>query len=254
VSGTFYGPCYRKTNGKTAVSASGKSLDVMANAWLLGLIVAGYFIGSIPFGLVVGLAKGIDPRTSGSGNIGATNVGRLLGGRYFALVFTLDLLKGMIPVLAAGAILHWEAAIARDYLLWLLVGAAAIVGHMFSIFLKFKGGKGVATSAGVLLGVFPYYTIPGIIAVVVFVAVFYTTRYVSLGSILGSIAFPLAYVAVGLVRNWPITRQQLPLLIFSVVIPAMIVYKHRANIARLRAGTENRIAKRAAGGESVDVR
>src|SRR5689334_23499544 len=104
---------------------------------LLILIPIGYVLGSVPFGLIVGLAKGIDPRKAGSGNIGATNLGRLLGGRYFALVFTLDLLKSMIPVLVAGAILHFAPRTALDYLLWLLVGAAAIFGHMFSVFLSF---------------------------------------------------------------------------------------------------------------------
>src|SRR3954462_3646734 len=106
---------------------------------LLLLAAISYFLGSIPFGLLVGLAKGVDPRKAGSGNIGATNVGRLLGGRYFALVFTLDLLKGLIPTAAA-------VAASSDVFVWLLVGFATIVGHMFSLFLKFKGGKGVATS------------------------------------------------------------------------------------------------------------
>src|SRR6266545_8132773 len=137
----------------------------MANPWLLGLIPLAYLIGSIPFGLVVGLAKGIDPRTAGSGNIGATNLGRLLGGRYFALVFTLDLLKGLLPTVIAGALLKFAPHNLQEYLLWLAVAAAAIVGHMFSLFLRFKGGKGVATSAGVVLGIFPYYTWAGFLAI-----------------------------------------------------------------------------------------
>src|SRR3954465_4532774 len=103
---------------------------------LLILLPIAYLMGSVPFGLIVGLAKGVDPRKAGSGNIGATNVGRLLGGRYFALVFTLDLLKGLIPTAAA-------VAASNDVFVWLLVGFATIVGHMFSLFLKFKGGKGV---------------------------------------------------------------------------------------------------------------
>src|SRR5688572_14470331 len=126
---------------------------------LLTLVPISYVLGSLPFGLWVGLSKGIDPRTAGSGNIGATNLGRLLGGRFFAIVFTLDLLKGLLPTLAASWVVH-HAPGPRDtttYLLWLLVGFAAIVGHMFSLFLRFKGGKGVATSAGVMIGVFPDY-------------------------------------------------------------------------------------------------
>jgi len=217
----------------------------MRSAWLPLLIPLAYLIGSVPFGLLIGKSRGIDPRTAGSGNIGATNLGRLLGGKFFALVFTLDLLKSMVPVLAAGAVLHFAPRDAREYLLWLAVGAAAILGHMFSIFLGFKGGKGVATSAGVLLGVFPYYTLPGLICIAVWGLVFQITRYVSLASMIGAAFFPIAYVIVGLARGWPVTGKQWPLLAFAILIPALIVYKHRGNIARLRAGTENRFAKRA---------
>src|SRR3954447_9865163 len=113
---------------------------------LLILIPVAYLLGSVPFGLIVGLAKGVDPRAAGSGNIGATNVGRLLGGKYFAIVFTLDLLKGLLPMLAAGACIGASARDTNTYLLWLAVGFATILGHMFSLFLKFTGGKGVATS------------------------------------------------------------------------------------------------------------
>src|SRR5438105_3740910 len=130
---------------------------------LFALAPAAYAVGSIPFGLLVGLAKGVDVRKSGSGNIGATNVARLLGGRFFALVFTLDLLKGMLPVLAARYVLGGEPKNLLYCILWILIGFAAIAGHMFSLFLKFRGGKGVATSAGVLLGIFPYFTYPALI-------------------------------------------------------------------------------------------
>src|SRR5580658_2649420 len=101
-----------------------------AQILLLAFIPAAYLAGSVPFGLVVGLARGIDPRKAGSGNIGATNVGRLLGGRFFALVFTLDLLKGLLPTLAAGAVLHFpRGADPLSYVLWLLVAFATIIGH-----------------------------------------------------------------------------------------------------------------------------
>jgi acyl phosphate:glycerol-3-phosphate acyltransferase len=212
---------------------------------LLVLIPLAYLVGSIPFGLIVGLAKGVDPRTAGSGNIGATNVARLLGKKWFFVVFFLDMLKGMLPVLLASTVAHRIPEMdrtAQTYLLWLLVAFAAVLGHMFSVFLKFKGGKGVATSAGVMLGLFPYYTLPGIVAVVVFLVVFFVWRYVSLGSIAGACAFPVAYFVIAQLRGWPIFASQLPLLIFGVVIALLIVYKHRTNIARLRAGTENRIS------------
>src|SRR3954463_13561751 len=165
---------------------------------LLTFIPLAYLVGSIPFGLIVGLAKGVDPRTAGSGNIGATNVARLLGRKFFFLVFFLDMLKSMVPMMIASAIVHRIPPEQRDaqvYLLWLLVGFAAVLGHMFSVFLKFKGGKGVATSAGVMLGLFPYFTLPGVITVLVFIVVFVTFRYVSLGSIASAIAFPILYFA-----------------------------------------------------------
>src|SRR4051812_31150 len=128
---------------------------------LLILVPIGYVMGSVPFGLIIGLARGVDPRKAGSGNIGATNLGRLLGGKFFALVFTLDFLKALLPTLAASWVVHRLGGEpgAEIYLLWLLVGFATVFGHMFSLFLKFKGGKGVATSAGVMFGIFPDYTV-----------------------------------------------------------------------------------------------
>lgn len=204
------------------------------------MIPVAYLSGSIPFGLIVGLVRGVDPRKAGSGNIGATNVGRLLGGRYFAAVFLLDMAKGLIPTLAAGWWLTGFApADAMTYALWLAVGFAAIAGHMFSPFLGFKGGKGVATSLGVVLGVWPYFTLPGLIAAAVWMAAFVPSRIVSIASILAAIVFPIAYAVMGALRGWPLTRAQWPLLAFSVLVAVMIVWKHRSNIARLRAGTEH---------------
>jgi glycerol-3-phosphate acyltransferase PlsY len=207
---------------------------------LLILAPVAYLMGSLPFGLLVGLSRGVDPRKAGSGNIGATNVGRLLGKRYFALVLALDMLKGLFPMVAADFLLRGQQLDATACLLWLLIGFAAIAGHMFSIFLRFKGGKGVATSTGVMLGVFPYYTLAALVVVPVFLVVFKSTRYVSAASIAAAISFPLAYVGIGLLEEWPVTGAQLPLLIFACVVALLILIKHRANIARLRAGTEHR--------------
>jgi glycerol-3-phosphate acyltransferase PlsY len=212
--------------------------------WLLLLIPLAYLVGSIPFGLIVGLAKGVDPRKAGSGNIGATNVGRLLGGKFFALVFVLDLLKGLLPTLTAAIVLRNQLRTQSDYILWLAIGFAAILGHMFSIFIKFKGGKGVATGCGVALGVFPYFTFAALLASAAFVAVFLPTRIVSLSSIVGAIVMPIAYIVIGLAMGWPITVEQLPLLVFAIFLCALIIYRHRGNIARLRAGTENRFGKK----------
>jgi glycerol-3-phosphate acyltransferase PlsY len=216
-----------------------------AHAILLGLIVPAYVLGSVPFGLMVARTRGVDPRKAGSGNIGATNVGRLLGGKFFAIVFFLDLLKGLMPVISAAAVLAAFNGAPSDYraidfLLWLLVGFSAILGHMFSLFLKFTGGKGVATSSGVILGLFPYYTFAGLIAIALWVIVFKLTRYVSVASMLGAVAFVLAYVGIALARGWPLLGEQWPLLFFACLVTAMIIYKHRGNLARLRAGTENR--------------
>jgi glycerol-3-phosphate acyltransferase PlsY len=221
----------------------------MSPAQQVGLLVpVAYLLGSVPFGLIVGKSRGVDPRTSGSGNIGATNVGRLLGRKFFALVFTLDLLKGLLPMLAAAYVLRAAGGSdggghepdRRTYALWLAVGAAAIAGHMFSVFLGFKGGKGVATSTGVLLGLWPYFTVPGLIGAGVWVVAFKLWRYVSLASIAGSAAFPVAYVSIGLARGWDVFGAQAPLLVFAVAMAGLIVFKHRTNIARLRAGTEFR--------------
>ena len=193
-------------------------------------------------------SRGIDLRKAGSGNIGATNVGRLLGFKFFAVVFALDLLKSLIPMIAAGRLLrehigdpiHYQPL---DYGLWLLAGFAASLGHMYSVFLGFKGGKGVATSTGVVLGLYPYYTLPGLIAIAMFGVIFKVTRYVSVSSIIGSITFVVAYLGMGLVLQWPVVGAQWPLLAFAVLMAAMIIYKHRGNLARLRAGTEHRIEK-----------
>jgi glycerol-3-phosphate acyltransferase PlsY len=174
-------------------------------------------------------------------------VGRLLGKKFFFIVFGLDLLKSFVPMLAASWIVHQIAPASRDWQVftaWLLVGAAAVLGHMFSLFLGFKGGKGVSSSAGVMLGLVPYFTLPGLLGVGVFLIVFKASRYVSLASMVSAMAFPIIYVAIALGMDWHPFGAQLPLLIFSILIPVMIVYRHRANIARLRAGTESRVGNR----------
>jgi glycerol-3-phosphate acyltransferase PlsY len=202
-------------------------------------------VGSIPFGLFVGWSKGIDVRRAGSGNIGATNVGRLLGRKFFWIVFLLDLVKGLLPSLAAGWVIDFRPVNSSDYLLWLLVAFAAIIGHMFSIFLRFKGGKGVSTSAGALLGIWPFFTLPALLGATVWLITFKIGRYISLASIIGSISFPIAYVAIGLASAWPIFGLQWPLLAAAIALAVMIVLKHKANISRLLAGTENKAPGRA---------
>jgi glycerol-3-phosphate acyltransferase PlsY len=213
---------------------------------LLFLIPIAYLLGSVPFGLIVGLWKGIDPRKAGSGNIGATNVGRLLGGRFFALVFALDCIKGLLPTLAASWVVSRQTVNqgSTTYLLWLLVGFAAIAGHMFSLFLKFKGGKGVATSAGVMFGVFPDYTVAAAVVVVIFIVCVMATRIVSLSSMVGAGVFPLVYVGMATLRGKPVLGERWPLLAFAVLVAVMVIWKHRTNIKRLRAGTESKITRK----------
>ncbi len=215
---------------------------------LLLLIPIAYLAGSIPFGLIVGKAKGVDPRTAGSGNIGATNLGRLLGLKYFVIVFFLDLLKGLLPMAAASWVLSCDGPAADRTammnILHLLIGFAGICGHMFSLFLKFTGGKGVATSAGVALGLYPFFTVAGLGALVVWIVVFVLFRYVSVASMVASAAFPVTFIIIGRLNGWDPFGRQLPLLLFAVLVTALIVIRHRSNIARLRAGTENKVVRK----------
>lgn len=211
---------------------------------LVGLAVAAYLLGSISFGFVLGKLKGVDLRTVGSKNIGATNAGRVLGKQYFIFVLLLDLLKGFIPVLIAGRIITssaQETGITPSACwLWLLVGFAAVVGHNWSVFLKFKGGKGVATSLGVALGIFPYYTLAAVIAVLTFIIVHKSSGYVSLGSILGSAAFAVATnVLILAIPDWKVASLW-PLMLFALLMGTVLIAKHKSNIQRLRNGTENR--------------
>ena len=146
-------------------------------------------------------------------------------------------------MLAAAYLLWHVPTHDKPYLLWMTVGAAAILGHLFPIYLRFKGGKGVATSAGVVLGLWPFYTLPGVAVVLIFLAVFAVSRTVSLGSIASSVGFPICFVAIGLAMGWPVFGQQLPLLIFATVLGGLIVYRHRKNISRLIDGTEHSFKK-----------
>lgn len=194
---------------------------------ILGAIVAligGYLIGSIPFGLLLTrLAGHGDIRSIGSGNIGATNVLRTGNKGLAALTLLLDALKGMVAVIAAKQIGAGDLAP-------MAAGLGAFLGHLFPVWLGFKGGKGVATFAGISLG-FSWHVLAPF--AVVWLATAFLTRYSSLAALLGSSAATLGLFAVGEMR----------LAGLFVILTALIVYKHRDNIARLRAGTESRIGK-----------
>lgn len=205
-------------------------------------IIAAYLLGSIPFGLLIAKAHGKDLRSIGSGNIGATNVSRALGRKWAYVCFALDVLKGLLPMLATMLIAKPDSVL--TLWLWLAVGCAAILGHIFPIYLKFKGGKGVATSFGVALGLWPYYTICVLVAFGVWIAVVLIWRYVSLASIAASITFILALItAIILKPNWEFAGLW-PILITAVAIPVMVIIRHRENIKRLLAGTESKIRQK----------
>jgi glycerol-3-phosphate acyltransferase PlsY len=209
---------------------------------LLVILVLSYLVGSIPGSVWVGqLLYGIDVRQYGSGNAGATNVFRVLGWKAGLLATVIDLGKG---VLAAGVIatlrlddlpsgfLHWHI----ETVVRLMAGIAAVLGHMFPIWAGFRGGKGVNTSAGVLLALTPVTTL---ITVGVFVMVLLLSRYVSLASITAAIAFPSAVA----IRKYVFGIESLDssLLIFGIVLAVLVIWAHRANIRRLLSGTENRV-------------
>ena len=214
--------------------------------WLI-CIVGAYLAGSIPFGLLIGKLKGVDVRQHGSKNIGATNVTRVLGRPLGLLCFGLDVLKGAIPVLAAG----FATGVIRsarpdiepaEMWWWLGVAAAAIAGHIASVFLRFKGGKGVATGFGVMLAMWPLLTFPALGAVATWYAVLRLTGYVSVSSMSAAVSVPLWYIASSIPGPGPdITasiKHGAPVLIMTCLLAVFVVYRHRANLARLRRGEE----------------
>lgn len=193
-------------------------------------------MGSIPTGYLVARAKGMDIRTLGSGNIGATNVFRILGKKAGILVLTVDALKGalaatLLPLLIAK---FSGPGLTQDNFenLAILCGFAAVLGHNYTCWLKFKGGKGIATSFGVLLGIAPSVVA---ILVILWLLVFWASRYVSLASICAAFALPIL--------TWFFKTNRL-LFGISCLLGALAIYKHRSNIKRLIAGTENRFGKK----------
>ena len=216
------------------------------------MIVGAYLVGAIPFGLLIGRMRGIDVRTAGSKNIGATNVSRALGRKWAYVCFLLDVLKGLIPTLAAMLLAGPEVSGSYSerlvmLWLWLAVGCAAVVGHVFPVYVRFKGGKGVATSFGVALGIWPYFTICAAVAIAVWVTVVLMWRYVSLASITASVTFPFTLVAaIALSDNWRFVDLW-PLLVIATAIPLMVIVRHRQNIIRLLNGTEGKIRQGKAG-------
>lgn len=194
--------------------------------------VGGYLSGAMPFGYWAGKLKGMDIRQHGSGNIGATNVIRVLGKGIGIPVFILDALKGWLPAWLAGYLLASQGQAQEVVSAGAVVaGLAAVLGHMFTFWLGFKGGKGVATTAGVLLGIAPLAMLGGL---VVWLLIFFTTRYVSLASMVAGVGVVATMVAV--MANTG--RWDWVMLGFGLLIMVLVIVRHRANIGRILAGTE----------------
>ena len=192
-------------------------------------IAAAYLVGGIPFGFLIGKARGVDVRTVGSKYIGATNVFRTVGKKWGLVAFACDVLKGLVPTLLA------KRYAADPSWLPLAVGVACVVGHMLTPYMKFKGGKGVATAFGMLIGLVP--ALVGV-AFALFALVFACSNYISLGSI-SAAAFLM--VAVWFPILGTEGRANLPQCILVSAIAAFVIFKHRANIGRLLSGTESKI-------------
>ena len=208
--------------------------------WLIVVAFSalGYLFGSFPAGYIAGRLAGVDVRSLGSGNIGATNVLRILGKRWGYAVFFVDAFKGFAAVrLTFFFVNHVPAAQPYAEYFAILTAVMCIVGHTFPVWLRFKGGKGVATSAGALFGLMPL-AVPFI--VLIWVIVFEATRYVSVASIVASISLP---IVVGLFLRWKFLEGT-ALFYFSIMIALLVLWRHRSNFSRLLNGTEQRFSRK----------
>jgi len=197
--------------------------------------VAAYLIGSIPTGFLVAKARGIDIQKAGSGNIGATNAMRVLGKPAGIFVLLMDALKGYAAVawLSLALLEIFSTSTADIETLRIVAGIFAVLGHNYTCWLKFKGGKGIATTAGVYLALAPWAVL---VALVVFILAVLVTKYASVGSVAAAIALP--------VTVWVMPPHNLFLGIVTTALGALAIYKHKSNIQRLMAGTENRLGKK----------
>lgn len=203
-----------------------------------------YLCGSVPFALLLGKLKGVDIRKEGSGNVGATNVWRVLGRRWGVACFFMDMLKGFVPVLGAGLIMGWvgdESLGLGQAWQWLAVAMAAVLGHVYPLWLRFRGGKGVATGLGVLLGFWPILTVPGLAAWATWVAMILSLRYVSLASMVAAVSIPVYLVVL---HRWRGAHESLwPMLMVTCIMAALVIVRHRSNLVRLFDGTEPKVGR-----------
>ena len=208
------------------------------------IILLAYLLGSIPFGLVIARLYGVsDIRTVGSGNIGATNVMRTVGKIPALLVTILDIAKGTVAVLIAG--IFGGMLLGDIEYLKLAAGFFAIFGHIFPVFLKFKGGKGINTALGVFITLL---TIPIFISIAIFVVVVFISKFVSLGSILGSLSLPITVFIISIISPDRYHPVYLPV---TIVFAFLVIFTHRANIKRLLSGAENRFSFRSKSSSEV---
>ena len=205
------------------------------------LLLGAYLLGSVPFSFLIGLAVGVDIRKTGSGNIGATNLSRAVGRKWGIAAFLLDFLKGLLPVLVAshfGGSSPQGFALAESGNLPLLAGASAILGHVFPAYLSFRGGKGVATTFGVMAGLSP---LSALAAGAVWLLLYLTTRTVSLASLAAAIALPLSVLAF---ERGRVNGGFAAILVFSLFVTLLIFVRNSSNIARLLSGEELQFKKR----------
>ena len=195
------------------------------SSWLLGA----YLVGSIPFGYLIGRMRGVDVRTVGSKNIGATNVYRTVGHTWGFMAFFCDFLKGFLPAFAASLYLSNLSNASNLSNLPVCVGLACVIGHTLTVFMKFRGGKGVATAFGMMVAL---ATVPALLAFAVFVVTVWLSHYISLGSMLAAAAL------AALVWVFPCV---LPMRIIAALVAVFVIYKHKSNIQRLVHGCENKI-------------
>lgn len=211
--------------------------------FLVFMIMGAYILGSVPFGFLIAKSHGHDLRKIGSGNIGATNTGRILGKKWGIICMVLDSLKGLIPMLIMKTHVSSPPTVS-ELGVWLAVGCAAVIGHVFPVFLKFKGGKGVATSLGMVIGLYPYYTLAGVVALAVWIGFVLITKYVSLASIASAAVFPVALIiAISVFKSWEFSNLW-PLLVVSVVMSLLVIVRHAENIKRLLEGSETKVLEK----------
>jgi glycerol-3-phosphate acyltransferase PlsY len=205
---------------------------------LVAVAIGSYLLGSIPFGYLAGRLVGVDIRQAGSGNIGATNVVRVVGKRYGYPVFALDVLKGFGAVTIAMLMaLDRRPAWNSPEIFGILAAISSVLGHLYPPWLKFKGGKGVATSAGALLALTP---VAALIGIAIWIIVFWLTRYVSLASITAAVVLPIVILFI----SWQDQNDGKPLVYFSACVAALVIWRHRSNLSRLMRGTEPRFTRK----------